>query len=231
MHRFVLAWFVLRVASAALTLPHSTPTNITSSPLAPFARAAFEKEVVGGGFDSLRSAVSEHTSWLRANCAAQREYYEAFAMARAAAAGLPAPLVGSTTVTNGTGTAAASDRILSSAETSSLSSSRDSSPSAAAPALLAISEFNVRAISTLLDEELQQAMAATVGTAAGAPVFGLFAMQVGAPNLGLNVFRYVCISSISEVGAVLLPSALHSTGAPKLLPKKRPEACERWSVV
>lgn len=34
-------------------------------------RAAFEKEVVGGGFDALRSAVAEHGSWLRANCANQ----------------------------------------------------------------------------------------------------------------------------------------------------------------
>ncbi|GIL93934.1 hypothetical protein Vretimale_165 [Volvox reticuliferus] len=30
-------------------------------------RAAFEKEVVGSGFDALRTAVSEHSSWLRAN--------------------------------------------------------------------------------------------------------------------------------------------------------------------
>ncbi len=37
----------------------------------------------------------------------------------------------------------------------------------------------MRAISTLLDSELQQAMATTAGTAVGAPLFGLFAMQVG----------------------------------------------------
>ncbi len=54
-------------------------------------RAAFEKEVVGSGFDALRTAVQEHSGWLAANCANQVAYYRTFAASRAAAAGVSVP--------------------------------------------------------------------------------------------------------------------------------------------
>lgn len=54
-------------------------------------RATFEKEVVGTGFDALRTAVQEHSGWLAANCANQVTYYRTFAASRAAAAGVSVP--------------------------------------------------------------------------------------------------------------------------------------------
>ncbi|GIL78828.1 hypothetical protein Vretifemale_8196 [Volvox reticuliferus] len=172
-------------------------------------RAAFEKEVVGSGFDALRTAVSEHSSWLRANCDAQREYYANFATARAAEAGVPAALLaealnanaatgGSDPSSNGSGTSGATlERTRSGGEAST-----SSNPSS--PALLAVSDFNVRAISTLLDTELQQAMATTVGTAAGAPLFGLFAMQL-IPNTLEDVLMAGLSGAISYVSLLNLP--------------------------
>ncbi|GIL45252.1 hypothetical protein Vafri_2543 [Volvox africanus] len=168
-------------------------------------RAAFEQEVVGSGFDALRTAVSEHSSWLLANCDAQREYYANFATARAAAAGVPpaslaealnaaAAAGGGGPSSNGSGTV---ERTRSGAEASTSSTP----PS---PALLAVSDFNVRAISTLLDTELQQAMATTVGTAAGAPLFGLFAMQL-IPNTLEDILLAGLSGAISYVSLLNLP--------------------------
>ncbi len=41
-------------------------------------QAKFEAEAVGGSFDRVRDAVAEHSSWLQANCEAQRAYYRSF---------------------------------------------------------------------------------------------------------------------------------------------------------
>ncbi|EFJ53019.1 hypothetical protein VOLCADRAFT_120148 [Volvox carteri f. nagariensis] len=181
-------------------------------------RAAFEKEVIGNGFDSLRAAVSEHSSWLRANCDAQREYYASFAAARGEAAGV-VTIAPSAASSNGTAAAAAAgvaaDRTHSNAEASTFTSTplavsataitaASSGPSASSPALLAVSEFNVRAISTLLDTELQQAMATTVGTAAGAPLFGLFAMQL-IPNTLEDILLAGLSGAVSYVSLLNLP--------------------------
>ncbi|GLI66055.1 hypothetical protein VaNZ11_009770 [Volvox africanus] len=172
-------------------------------------RAAFEQEVVGNGFDALRTVVSEHSSWLLTNCDAQREYYANFATARATAAGVPAASLAEALnaaaavgragpSSNGSGTgAAAIERTRSSAEAST-------SSNPASPALLAVSDFNVRAISTLLDTELQQAMATTVGTAAGAPLFGLFAMQL-IPNTLEDILLAGLSGAISYVSLLNLP--------------------------
>lgn len=46
-------------------------------------RDGFEREVVGSSFDTLRSAVSEHSAWLRSNCDSQLAYYRAYAAQRA----------------------------------------------------------------------------------------------------------------------------------------------------
>ncbi|GLC54198.1 hypothetical protein PLESTB_000834000 [Pleodorina starrii] len=175
-------------------------------------RAAFEKEVVGGGFDSLRAAVSEHSSWLRANCDAQREYYASFAAARAAAAGVPPPALPTTPSSSSpTPSSSTTERARSGSEASTSSTSSSSSSlsvaansSAAPPALRAVSDFNVRAISTLLDTELQQAMATTVGTAAGAPLFGLFAMQL-IPNTLEDLLLAGLSGAVSYVSLLNLP--------------------------
>lgn len=125
-------------------------------------RATFEKEVVGTGFDALRTAVQEHSGWLAANCANQVTYYRTFAASRAAAAGVSVPALPPAVSLSGSDDEA----------------DRSPAPSSPSAALRAVSDFNVRAISTLLDSELQQAMATTAGTAVGAPLVGLFAMQV-----------------------------------------------------
>ncbi|GFR42466.1 hypothetical protein Agub_g3374, partial [Astrephomene gubernaculifera] len=148
-------------------------------------RASFEREVVGGGVEALRQAVAEHSSWLRANCAAQLAYYTAFAAARSTAAAALAgggaaaagTVAASTTAPSSSPSPPASSPSTSSSLVASPSASSSSAVSASSPALQAVSEFNVRAISTLIDGELQQAMATTAGTAVGAPLFGLFAMQ------------------------------------------------------
>ncbi|KAG2422345.1 hypothetical protein HXX76_016105 [Chlamydomonas incerta] len=182
-------------------------------------RAAFEKEVVGGGFDSLRAAVAEHGSWLKANCANQRDYYAQFAASRAAAAGLP-DLAAAAVAATSSSAAAAAGKSAPSASASASSSAppqtelsgdraasgadASTSASAASPALRAVGDFNLRAISTLLDSELQQAMATTAGTAVGAPVFGLFAMQVVGNTLE-DLLLAALAGGVSYVSLLNLP--------------------------
>eukprot|EP00198_Chlamydomonas_reinhardtii_P000476 XP_001689811.1 predicted protein [Chlamydomonas reinhardtii] len=79
-----------------------------------------------------------------------------------------------------------------------------SSTSASSPALRAVGDFNLRAISTLLDTELQQAMATTAGTAVGAPVFGLFAMQIVGNTLE-DLLLAALAGGVSYVSLLNLP--------------------------
>ncbi|KAG2490542.1 hypothetical protein HYH03_010936 [Edaphochlamys debaryana] len=156
-------------------------------------RAQFEKEVIANGFDSLAGAVAEHSSWLTANCDSQRAYYAAFAASRAEAAGVKAPALPAPSVA------------LSSSGDARADSGSDASTSApSSAAAKAVAEFNVRAVSTLIDTELQAAMAGTAGTAVGAPLAGLFLMQVVGNTLE-DIALGLMAGGVSYVSVLNLP--------------------------
>mmetsp|Transcript_35342 Transcript_35342/g.89478 ORF Transcript_35342/g.89478 Transcript_35342/m.89478 type:complete len:1026 (-) Transcript_35342:222-3299(-) len=166
-------------AAAGSSEGSSTRDEVASTPAAPPAPAgprnpayvaAFESEALGGAFDRISEALSEHTAWLGANCNAQLNYYRSFVERRvseAEAAGRPLPqtvldAVASLPTSVGSPAVGSVGGSLNSAdiEGSTVGSG-------------GMTEFDLKAAAMLLDSEVRDAVVGTAYAALGAPALGL----------------------------------------------------------
>ncbi|KAL6761719.1 hypothetical protein V8C86DRAFT_3023722 [Haematococcus lacustris] len=135
----------------------------------------FEAEVAGGTFDKLHDAVVEHSTWLVANCEAQRSYYASFVKRQAdaaAAAGRRMPAVEEALQHVPTPPLRVPTPRISRVGSSSSSLAALDSPDSST-ALAPVADFDLRAAAALLDQELREAVVGTAAATLGAPTLGL----------------------------------------------------------
>ncbi|KAJ9519855.1 hypothetical protein QJQ45_014579 [Haematococcus lacustris] len=136
----------------------------------------FEAEVAGGTFDKLHDAVVEHSTWLVANCEAQRSYYASFVKRQAdaaAAAGRRMPAVEEALQHVPTPPLRVPTPRISRVGSSSGSSLAALDSSDSSTALAPVADFDLRAAAALLDQELREAVVGTAAATLGAPTLGL----------------------------------------------------------
>ncbi|KAK9811735.1 hypothetical protein WJX72_009255 [[Myrmecia] bisecta] len=149
----------------------------------PVARG-FQAEVVGTTAERLQTLVMDHQAWLQRNCSGQLGNYRAFAESRAAQLGSSLAELQGKAATD-SAQESAQWRAMQSASLSSVDDEDATSPSVSSAEMVAaangssetalqvVMKFEPRAAAALLEEEIREAVIATVGAGAGAAALGV----------------------------------------------------------